>query len=85
MKNFKLFAMPSCLAAALLLASTCYGQIPQLVGAGSSGLTNAMAVAAVNADSDNECGSAMRHEHLDQQVIRFELCAGSGWAFRRPE
>jgi ABC-type phosphate transport system substrate-binding protein len=50
MKNLKAFAIPSCLAAALLLASTCYGQAPQLVGAGSSAMFNTTAVAATNSN-----------------------------------
>jgi ABC-type phosphate transport system substrate-binding protein len=57
MKNFKLFALPSCLAAALLLASTCYGQAPQLVGAGSSALFNTTAVAAVNSNPITGAGA----------------------------
>jgi ABC-type phosphate transport system substrate-binding protein len=51
MKNFKLFATPLALAGALLVASTCFGQItPQIVAVGSSGAFGAAGVAAVVAD-----------------------------------
>jgi ABC-type phosphate transport system substrate-binding protein len=51
MKNYKLFATPLALTAALLFASTCFGQItPQIVAVGSSGAFGAAGVAAVTAD-----------------------------------
>jgi hypothetical protein len=52
MMKCKPLAVAFCLAAALLVASTAFGQAitPQVVAVGSSGIFNTMAVAAVSAD-----------------------------------
>lgn len=50
MKMSKMWFMPLCLVAALFVASTCYGQAPQIVIVGSSGAFNSMAVSAVSPD-----------------------------------
>lgn len=49
MKNWKFTVMPLCLAAAMLVASTCYGQ-KVAIFAGSTGAFNSFAVAGVTAD-----------------------------------
>jgi hypothetical protein len=71
MTKCKLFALPVCLAMALLVASVSYGQTPitpSIVAVGSSGVFNAMAVAAATADpitgAGAPCGSASGSDGL---------------------
>jgi hypothetical protein len=50
MKISKMCVVPLCLVAALCVATTCYGQAPQVLFVGSSGAFNSMAVSAVSPD-----------------------------------
>jgi hypothetical protein len=50
MKNCRWFAVFASLAIALFFASASYGQVPQVVGAGSSALFPTVAIGAVSAD-----------------------------------